>query len=137
MEIDYRDIRRHAYGQTAAVDIEYPGGIGGHFLNNFFERQCARMDKPGKYHAKRVLKPYKTGSAFLDVVSGVRGVVGGNGVYRAVFQAFQQRLAVFYRTQRRVGLGRCAVGVFTGLIQQQVVRRYFTGDVCDVPLLAF
>ena len=39
----------------------------------------------------------------------------------------------FYRTQWRVGFWRCSIGVFAGLVQQQMVRRHFTGDVCDVP----
>ena len=108
------------------------GGGERHQLDQPLERDHAAPRQGGIEHREGGFQPYDAHRTALEAarlfLGGVRRVVGGDHVDRAVAQALEQRVAVGGGAQRRVHL-EAAVLLQIVLAQREVVRRGFAGDV--------
>ncbi len=96
-----------ALAQGAAY-AEYPAGIAAHQLQQAIERYATRLDKMRVEHAESRFEPHDAHGAALQsarlLLLGVRRMIGGDHVDRTVGYAFQKRLAVGSRSERRIHL---------------------------------
>ena len=124
------DVSGFANGQPT-VFAEYARRASGKEFNHAHERDAAGVDELLEGETERGLRTQNAEGRFveLDVLERrlVRGMVRGDGIDGAVGQAFEKRLAVFTRTERRIHLEARIIGdVFVD--ESEVVRRNFTRD---------
>ena len=119
-----------AFGEAARL-AEDAGGAGGEQLDQAREADAAGVvklvDRQGE---RRFEADHAEGGAIeFDVLAGglVRGVVGGDGVNRAIGEACEKSVAVGARGDRRIHLEAAVVAdVFVG--EREMVRSDFAGD---------
>ena len=111
---------------------EDPSRRGRHRLQRASERNDAGLNQIGDHRGERGLEPDRPGRRVVELglllLNGVRRVVGGDRIDRAVGQAAPKRVPILARAQRRVHLEVRVVRQEVVVGEDQVVGRDLGGD---------
>ena len=132
IRVDDGDISLGAFGECAFVDIDYFGGLCGHQSDKVRPVQNARLNQGLDVKGQSTLQaryPKWSGQELqLLLALKMRSVVGHESVDETVGDGLLEGLDVLCPSQRRIDL---VIGVVLGaafLGQEQMMRRYLTGN---------